>query len=690
LDPDERLLLRGDNPVPLAPKVFETLLTLVQNAGHLIDKDHLMKVVWPDTFVEEGNLTKNIFALRKLLGRADNGQEYIETVPKRGYRFAAPVRMTADTRTGSQLQTPYAPLTSRWLLAVTGVLSLLLVAGVTFWLIRAQLPSPLDLRQRQLTSDSSEYGIVDGAVSPDGKYLVYADHKRIYVKHLGTGDIQTVSQPAVLKGTEVASGNWGFGWFPDSTRFVVAGGKIGGRCSIWAFAVMGGVPRKLRDDACVCSVSPDGALIAFTRNQGNLGDREIWLMGPNGEQARRLYEADENSSFDGVRWSPDGRRLVYLKTHRATDKIEQILETRDLNGELPTTIYSPAPRASYWLSDGRMILSLAGPDPDALACNFWELRIDKRTGRPRGEPRRLTNWAGFCMDNMSATVDGKRLAFHRWSDEASVYIADLEAGGTRITTPRRVTLSDSRNYPAAWAVDSQSVVFASNRNGTWGIFRQALGSDTAVPIVTNLEEAEAARVSPDGAWVLYLAARRDRGSSKPVQLIRAPIVGGASQFVLTASTGATFRCAKLPASLCALAEQTPDRKQLVFTDFDCLRGRGRELTRLYIDPNSDYIWDLSPNGSSIAIVKRSDGQIRVISLNGRALYDLHPKGWSTAQSLDWAADGKALLISSRVQGELALSCGTRVEAPMKQRLAFLPPMAATWQYWAGARMAIFG
>jgi serine/threonine protein kinase len=108
LDPEERLLLRGDNPVPLAPKVFETLLTLVQNAGHLIDKDHLMKVVWPDIFVEEGNLTKNIFALRKVLGTADNGQEYIETVPKRGYRFAAPVMMAADTGTGCQLQTPYA------------------------------------------------------------------------------------------------------------------------------------------------------------------------------------------------------------------------------------------------------------------------------------------------------------------------------------------------------------------------------------------------------------------------------------------------------------------------------------------------------------------------------------------------------------------------------------------------------
>jgi Tol biopolymer transport system component len=103
-----------------------------------------------------------------------------------------------------------------------------------------------------------------------------------------------------------------------------------------------------------------------------------------------------------------------------------------------------------------------------------------------------------------------------------------------------------------------------------------------------------------------------------------------------------------------LAEETLDREELVFTGFDSVKGRGTELTRLYINSNSDYIWDLSPNGTSVAIVNRSDGQIRILSLNARAPQEIHPKGWNTAQSLNWAADGKALLISSRVQGRLAL------------------------------------
>lgn len=96
LDAAERLLLRNGDPVPLAPKVFDTLLVLLQHNGHLLEKDHLMRAVWPDTFVEEVNLAVNISTLRKVLGELDNGRQYIETVPKRGYRFVAPIREGGD------------------------------------------------------------------------------------------------------------------------------------------------------------------------------------------------------------------------------------------------------------------------------------------------------------------------------------------------------------------------------------------------------------------------------------------------------------------------------------------------------------------------------------------------------------------------------------------------------------------
>ncbi|HKV77606.1 MAG TPA: winged helix-turn-helix domain-containing protein, partial [Candidatus Sulfotelmatobacter sp.] len=98
IDPDERLLLREGNPIPLTPKAFETLLALVENSGHVVKKDDLMRRVWPDAFVEEVNLAQNVSALRRALDT--NGEHYIETVPKLGYRLivkARPIRAPGET-----------------------------------------------------------------------------------------------------------------------------------------------------------------------------------------------------------------------------------------------------------------------------------------------------------------------------------------------------------------------------------------------------------------------------------------------------------------------------------------------------------------------------------------------------------------------------------------------------------------
>jgi DNA-binding winged helix-turn-helix (wHTH) protein len=95
-DPREHLLLCEGNPVSLSPKSFEILLALIQGNGRLLTKDELMQQVWPDSFVEEGNLTVNISALRRVLGALPEGQQYIETVPRKGYRFVAPVTELRD------------------------------------------------------------------------------------------------------------------------------------------------------------------------------------------------------------------------------------------------------------------------------------------------------------------------------------------------------------------------------------------------------------------------------------------------------------------------------------------------------------------------------------------------------------------------------------------------------------------
>src|SRR5262245_27039769 len=95
LDVGERLLTRDGCITPLPPKVFDTLLVLVENSGRIVSKDELMQSLWPDTFVEESNLTQNISQLRPALGEAGGDAPYIETIPKRGYRFVASVQPVA-------------------------------------------------------------------------------------------------------------------------------------------------------------------------------------------------------------------------------------------------------------------------------------------------------------------------------------------------------------------------------------------------------------------------------------------------------------------------------------------------------------------------------------------------------------------------------------------------------------------
>src|SRR5277367_2307206 len=93
VDPEKEILLRAGEPIPLTPKTFQILLVLVRHSQEVVTKDDLMKAVWPDTFVEEANLSRNIFMLRKALGESPQDHRYIVTVPGRGYRLAENVHL---------------------------------------------------------------------------------------------------------------------------------------------------------------------------------------------------------------------------------------------------------------------------------------------------------------------------------------------------------------------------------------------------------------------------------------------------------------------------------------------------------------------------------------------------------------------------------------------------------------------
>ena len=121
-----RLLLRHGGVVPLEPKLLDTLVALVEARGRLLSKEELIERVWPDTFIEETNLTRNISVLRKTLGNGADGRAYIETIPKRGYRFAGEVSELEEAPAGRPARA------SRRLLILAAVIGLL-AAVVAAW-----------------------------------------------------------------------------------------------------------------------------------------------------------------------------------------------------------------------------------------------------------------------------------------------------------------------------------------------------------------------------------------------------------------------------------------------------------------------------------------------------------------------------------------------------------------------------
>jgi eukaryotic-like serine/threonine-protein kinase len=151
LDPAKRILLRDNHPVPLQLKAFETLLVLVRNGEQVVLKQELMQAVWPDTFVEEGNLTQSIFVLRKTLGSMNGEQRYIETIPGRGYRLAVKVRIISEDASPAETIAPdtAAPMRKEMLpwawIAVAAVAAAAVIGGAWYW---RSLQSPKKLTDK--------------------------------------------------------------------------------------------------------------------------------------------------------------------------------------------------------------------------------------------------------------------------------------------------------------------------------------------------------------------------------------------------------------------------------------------------------------------------------------------------------------------------------------------------------------
>jgi eukaryotic-like serine/threonine-protein kinase len=606
--------------------------------------------------------------LEKIIGKA------LEKAREKRYQSASGMRTDVEALKREIEPQPRAG----WKIMAAGV-AVILLASAAIWFARRQPESPAalpEIKLRQLTSNSSENGVGTGAISPDGRYLAYADLQGIQLTRLENGETHSIPQPKEMKSNTVA---WAIGpWLPDGRSFLVDSFPLGGDTSFrnskgsiaWIVSVSGGPPTRLRDEAYLDSVSPDGSLISFETNAGKIFDREIWVMRPDGENARKVFGVDENSSIVGLGWSKDGQRVVFERQD-GPDPADSYFVSGDLNGGPLTKIlppYDPKRVNEFiWLPDNRLLYRLDEPGFKVTTCNLWQIGMNPQLTQFIGKPQRLTNFAELCVAPRNTTADGKRLLVSEWRPHSNVYVAELQAGGTRASAPTRLTLEDSWNHPLAWTADGKALFLSSRRRGTDGIFKQSLGMDAAESLITigKNEGVSGACLSPDGSWVFYLVSPFEGGPVETSKIMRDPVpgagpapidnlmrirvTGGSPEVVLTARIEEWPRCARSPATLCAIAERTADRKQLVFTAFDPVKGRGRKLATSQTDATAGYHWDLSPDGTRIAILKHREGRIQILSLNGGAPQEITVKRWKTLANVFWKADGKGLFVASHTE-----------------------------------------
>jgi DNA-binding winged helix-turn-helix (wHTH) protein/Tol biopolymer transport system component len=668
LDPQRRLLLCANEPVALTPKAIETLIVLVQNRQRVVSKDELMKLLWPNSFVEESNLSQNIFVLRKALGDSTQERRYILTVPGRGYQFTETVReigreeesleedsLVVATHTRSQLTVErVVPAVGHRVWVIGTILLALAVLGGAWWGYHRPQTS-YTFKQVRLTANTPDEPIDSTAISPDGKYLGYSDQQGIHLRHIGTGEEQVMPWPRDVKRGEAL---WSFGsWYPDSTRFLALLAIPGTPASLWTVPILGGEPQKLIEDVDQgTSISPDGASIAFFRVPSFLGSREIWIMGPYGESPHKILSADNQSSFFGLAWSPTAKRVAFSSRRRDGSSS---IESCDRDGQNTAKILPKEPDyvgSFAWVSTGRFIFTRYIPGAgDYYSDDLWELPVDGNSGTPKGEPHRLTGWSGFWVKSLSATADGRHLEFLRGTSHESVFVGDVRNGTDRLNDVHRLTMDDYSDIPLAWTADSQQVIFSSMRTGHREIYRQAVDGNTSGQAVTSDPSFTffLARATPDGGALIVEGGRRGSGE---LGLYKVEMDGGTPQLLLKTDGNLGFWCANQHANFCVYGLLIPDQKELAVKRLDKSADAGRELLRIPVNVLGDYHWALSPDGSQVAILETrwDGGQVRLFPLDGTKSRTITIKGYVNLLSLDWTPDSKKMLIATSGPGGVTL------------------------------------
>ncbi len=660
LEAAERRLFKDGEPVTLPSKALDLLIALVENNGHLVDKDTLYDRVWADSIVEDANLTVQMSAIRKALGNPD----YIKTVKGHGYRFSADVRevngavdeyvfesqsfarivveqetgqdfsesVQANTAlTASKESRPFFSRIRNWQIAAA-VLAIAATLGLVGYLWQGEsqpstnlsgLPAmfPSASIKRLTTSGNAS----TATLSPDGKLFVYTlnekGRKSLWLGHTNGGE------PVLLRPAAEVS--------YDSLRFAPDGGSFyyvltelrKFRGDLYRSPIFGGVPEKLRDDVpAAISFAPDFKQFAFVRNDRENGRSSIIITDLAGNMTRELAARPLAGAFNSrsLSWSPDGRMIAASATGDDETSSEIFAVTvADGQAKQLTALAWNLVRATTWLKDGSGFV-IVGQDKNSYdAWQLWQISA------VTGEARQLNPDLNTYGSALSLSADNGALLAVQAQGMPNVWVAPAED----LSRARQITFGTFGRRDGwvnlDWMPDGKLLygAYVGKSLTIWSMDADG-GNQKQMTSAGFLDQQLS--VTADGGTIVFQSNRSGND-----EIWRMNSDGGDLRQLTAGGSNIEPHAA-------------PDGKWIVYRGSDKLLWRmnidGGEAARLTEKVISDP--RISPNGKLIACGYETDGKIMLAVLSNEGGEPLRsfdvPSTANFRYGIRWTTDGSSV------------------------------------------------